>query len=470
MLQFDPSDLSKLKSDLATISKDLEEIEIKDILIGQKTIDRLPDLIGDQKFKKILLVMDDTPISAGNRDVKEHIFNFLQGHFKGIEKIILKHADNPGGVLHADFHNVEIVKRKLSSEYIVISIGSGTITDITKHATFLFAKENNATPLPFIVVQTANTVTAFTSNIAVLFKDGVKRTYPSRYPDYVVCDLDILMNAPLELTQAGFGDLLARFVSYADWYLGYRLKNLDKYSEVPKMLLDESLDFLLQHPHALKEKNPDVFNVLTKALLNAGISMSIVGMSTPISGFEHVISHVLDMLATVNNKESVLHGLQVGLTTVMSAYVYEEILKSDSVELFFPEWIELEKNIRKDFLDYGFDEININEMLNDYKIKFDKWIAAKNSVSEFINNWDIEKIKIQKLLKSGDELKKSLQQAEVSLKLNDFNPPIDPQELKFAFLHAHFIRRRFTIGDFLYFAGKLDKQLFERVIKSVGND
>ena len=51
-----------------------------------------------------------------------------------------------------------------------------------------------------VLVPTAASVTAFTSSLAVLLVDGVKRTRPSRFPDAVVCDLETLAAAPPAMT------------------------------------------------------------------------------------------------------------------------------------------------------------------------------------------------------------------------------------------------------------------------------
>lgn len=319
--------------------------------------------------------------------------------------------------------------------------------------------------MPLIVVQTANTVTAFASNIAVLLKEGVKRTYPSRYPDYVLSDIDVLKNAPYILTQAGFGDLLARYVSYADWYLGYKCKNLDKYTEVPQMLLDEMLEYLINHTDEIKNGDEYTYTVLTKALLNAGISMSIVGMSTPISGFEHVISHVLDMISNVNGEQSMLHGVQVGIATLLVAYAYESLLEEneDSFQenLKFPKWNEIKKNMRHKFLAKGFSEKTILEMLSDYKIKYDKWIKSENNIREFFKLWKVEKKNLCSLLKSGDEIKNALNRIGIKIDI--------PKEMEFAFTNAHFIRKRFTSADLFFFLNKLNSSLYRRVLKRVSD-
>jgi glycerol dehydrogenase-like iron-containing ADH family enzyme len=87
---------------------------------------------------------------------------------------------------------VETVKTQLGRETAVVSVGSGVVTDISKHACYLFEGETGV-HIPFIVYQTANSVSAYTSNGAPLFVQGVKRTF---HCIPAGCDLETLRGAP----------------------------------------------------------------------------------------------------------------------------------------------------------------------------------------------------------------------------------------------------------------------------------
>ena len=45
----------------------------------------------------------------------------------------------------------------------------------------------------------------------------------------------------------------------------------------------------------------------------------------------------------------------------------------------------------------------------------------------------------------------------------DLTPPISPEQMKFAFLNARFMRNRFIIADIMGFAGMLDDAFWQRV-------
>lgn len=462
MYKFDPTNLADLNVQLGELDGTLRLVTIRNIFVASGIRKKLPTFL--DKKRKIILVMDNTPMYVGDQEIKREIKAMLEDKHFNVKTVVYNHGDTADGSVHADWNTVDRLKNKLDEKTIVVSIGSGTITDIAKHATYTYAQEADI-KIPLVVLQTANTVTAYTSNIAVLLKDGVKRTFPSRYPDYVLSDIDIIKNAPFELTQAGFGDLTARYVSYADWYLGYKCKNLSKYTEVPKMLLDNMLDYLVKNASGLKKGNTKAYTVLTKALLNAGISMSVVGMSTPISGFEHVISHTLDMMRTIKNKKPMLHGAQVAIATLLAAYAYEELLTYKepflTSSVSFPDISDIEKTMKSDFKKQGFSSKAIKEMLSDYHVKYDKWIDAKNTIHEFIKLWDLEKKKLQSLVKKGDEIKRALDDIGLDYTM--------PEGMEFAFTHAHFIRKRFTSADLFFFLNKLNSGLYKRVVERVVN-
>ena len=463
MYKFDPTNLNDLNVQLGKLDGTLQLVTIRNIFVAGGVRKKLPTFL--DKKRKIVLVMDDTPMYVGDSEVKQEIKTMLKDEQFKVRVVVYRHGDADDGIVHADLETVDRLKNELDEETIVVSVGSGTITDIAKHATYTYSQESDV-KIPLVVMQTANTVTAYTSNVAVLLKDGVKRTLPSRYPDYVLSDIDIIKNAPFELTQAGFGDLLARYVSYADWYLGYKCKNLNKYTEVPKMLLDDMLSYLMNNASGLKKGNLKEYTVLTKALLNAGISMSIVGMSTPISGFEHVISHTLDMMCMIKNKKPMLHGTQVAIATLLVAYAYEELLTYKepflTTSVSFPDFKDIEKTMKHDFKQQGFSLKAIKEMLSDYRIKHEKWLDAKNTIYEFIKLWNLEKKKLQSLVKKGDEITQAMKDIGLDYTM--------PEGMEFAFTHAHFIRKRFTSADLFFFLNKLNSGLYERVVERATNE
>jgi glycerol-1-phosphate dehydrogenase [NAD(P)+] len=193
---------------------------------------------------------------------------------------------------HACLERIRGVVREGAEDAAVV-LGSGSITDLVKHA----LQMENIT-VPFVSIPTALTVTAFTSAFAVIDFHGAKRTLQSRPVSAAFWVRPFLECAPPGMSRAGFGDLLARFVAYGDWLLGYRIGVMERYDESAFRLMEPFAGGIREVADGFAgDALPQETTACTAAALAmAGISMSTAGETTPLSGFEHVISHGLDFL------------------------------------------------------------------------------------------------------------------------------------------------------------------------------
>ncbi len=92
----------------------------------------------------------------------------------------------------------------------IIAVGAGTIHDIARFASYKMAK-------PFISIPTAPSVDGFNSMGAPVVIKGVKTTYQMHSPIAVFADINVLQKAPKEMIAAGFGDMIGKYTSLADW-------------------------------------------------------------------------------------------------------------------------------------------------------------------------------------------------------------------------------------------------------------
>ena len=115
------------------------------------------------------------------------------------------------GQVHADEATVAAAAAAAAGAGCVVTVGSGTITDIGKAAA--------PAGVPLVTVQTATSVNGYADPFSVLLRQGVKRTTPSRWPDALIIDPAVLHDAPPDLNRAGMGDMMAMFTATADWYL-----------------------------------------------------------------------------------------------------------------------------------------------------------------------------------------------------------------------------------------------------------
>src|SRR5207245_4924551 len=105
------------------------------------------------------------------------------------------------GLVHAEFEDVEGLLWGLEPGTAIIALGSGTVTDIAKHAAYLYDQQHPEQPrLVYNCIPTANSVTAYAANMAVLLKAGVKSNLLSRYTTAIISDFRLISYTLLILT------------------------------------------------------------------------------------------------------------------------------------------------------------------------------------------------------------------------------------------------------------------------------
>ncbi len=294
-----------------------------EVHIGPEAQAALPDLVEAWLGPRPLIVAD--PDTAAAADPLPH----------------------PGLVLgrhpHADAKTVRDVVERLGDTTGLLAVGSGTINDICKRA----AAERG---LPYIVNGTAASMNGFASGIAAILSDeGLKTTVVSAPARAIVLDTRVLATAPWSMARAGLGDLLSKPVSDSDWWLADQLEGVG-YSDLPSRVVQAAFEEASAAAPGLPDADPEAHGALGRALVLSGVAMVVAGSSAPASGGEHLLSHLIDMEALAAKRDTKLHGAQVGVTTLISAALYQRLLKADaSMVVDPPSWAEEEARLRVDF-------------------------------------------------------------------------------------------------------------------------
>jgi glycerol-1-phosphate dehydrogenase [NAD(P)+] len=465
----DPANVPTLKRWLMMQQdrENLRTVDIDEILIGPDVLLQLPAVLqraGISSGMSVLLVVDEIPMRREEQDLKPFVQALLHNAGYQVETLWLK--GDQYGLVHADLEQVQRVQSAIKPGTALVALGSGTLTDIVKHAAYLYdQKHSDQGKIIYICCQTANSVTAFAANMAVLLKDGVKRTIPSRYPTAIISDLRVLASAPKAMTDAGLGDCCARFVAYGDWYLAAALGLVEFYSEVPLALLANLDAILLEHAAGISQRSLEGEAIVARALLLAGIAQSIVNMSAPISGMEHVTSHVLDMIADHYHRALALHGAQVGVATITAAQLYQHFLDSFdpqniNIDACYPDDVSLQVRIQQLFSTIDLSGAMAQECWHDYSSKLALWRQNRPQFVQFCKNWRaVHRPKLASLVCSPQIVHSILSQARAPLVPQDLEPPISQEEYDFAVQNGHFIRVRFVLSDLLFFLAEGSKTL-----------
>jgi glycerol-1-phosphate dehydrogenase [NAD(P)+] len=474
-IRFDPGHLADFKTAIRGIPgyPSGEDLPIREMVFESGALWGLSELLlraGITQNQPLSVVMDRTPMQREGKQLKELIFQVLNDAGQQFEVIWLE-PDHTGQV-HTDFGQINSVIARLPTNSAVLSVGSGTVTDIAKHACYVHQKERNSPPLPFVVYQTANSVSAYTSNMAPTFVDGVKRTLPSRYPDVLICDLETLRDAPLSLTVAGVGDLLAAFSSYADWWLAYRLGLDLTYTEFAQTLMGPVDEIFLEQAEGLQAGTLESTAVLAKLIALGGLAMSLCHATAPLSGFEHVISHVLDLVAEEKQRPLAQHGTQVALTTLLTTSAYQIFLdefepSEVNIANCYPTEAQIKARIEASFNPLDQTGRVAAECWSDYKIKLEAWHAHRADFEDALYDWPAISTQLRSLIKPPHVAANILRAISSPVRFAELTPPPTESEVKFAFRSAPLIRRRFTLGDLFMLLDWDQETLWAQVNKNL---
>jgi len=380
----DPANLEGLRKALSASDPDgkLNPIETSRIEIGPEALDSLTEVVSElTRSERVVLVADATPAYRNGEDLKERVARTLSESFELERAVIGTDRDE----LHADEEAVAEVEEAIDGAGCVVSVGSGTITDLCKMAT------KNRGSLPFVAVQSAGSVNGFSNDFTVLLKGGAKRTVPSRGADALLIDLGVLADAPHEMNAAGFGDSLPTFTAPADWYLAY-LMGMGDYHQAPITLLLERAHELLDEAAALKERDPEALYKLARVLTLSGLACGAAGSTAPGSGTEHLVSHLLDMSAVQLGRPFAFHGAQVGVATVPVAAAWEALFSElDPAKIdpdgCFPGPEEMEPVVREAFAEIDPSGEVGEECWSDYGKKIERWKGCRSQFENFLEDW-----------------------------------------------------------------------------------
>jgi len=370
--------------------------------------------------------------------------------------------------IHASHTCLERVRSLVreGEEDAAVVLGSGSMTDLVKHALQMEGK-----PIPFVSIPTALTVTAFTSAFAIIDFHGAKRTLQSRPVTAAFWVKPFLESAPAAMSRAGYGDLLARFVAYGDWFLGHRLGVMERYDESAFRLMEPFAEGIrtVAGGFAGAPLPQEATACAAAALAMAGISMSTAGETTPLSGFEHVISHGLDFLRLTAGRDLVFHGEQVALGSLVSARTIDRLLEMDNLRSVAWREEDIAKSLRvleermaaaplpgggnpfREKLDSARAEFTV-----EYQKKSERWAAARPRIGSFVDSWEELRVELARLTMRAGEMEPLLIKSGLPCRPGETDPPTSDEEFRWAVAFSPFVRVRANLSDLLFWMGRED--------------
>ena len=270
----------------------------------------------DGKFPEFLQKLSKKTVSvvcdANTKPFADKIIKDLEDVGAKISLIFFDDKD-----LIPDEYVVEETTKGAKNTDYLLAVGSGSLNDVAKAV-------STTLDIPCGVLATAASMDGYCSKGSALMRGGFKVTDVVHTPEDVLIDADIIKTAPKLMTASGFGDIAGKFTCLTDWEMANIVKGEEINQKAFKMM-EEARTKTMDAFDGLTKYEPKAIEILTDALIMAGISMAECGNSRPASGSEHHVSHFLEMDFVRRGERVPLHGVKVAIGTLMSIEIYNYI-------------------------------------------------------------------------------------------------------------------------------------------------
>ncbi len=453
----DPTDLDHIRAVIAASERPeaLVPLDITRLEISGQAADHVAEELASLLTSagkrvlgaRVVVLMDSTPIFKGDVDLKASIVAQLDRTFDFVARVELGDQHH----LYADDVALDAATSALAEADALVSVGSGTISDIAKVASHRVGN------IPYVMVQTAASVDGYTDNVSVVLRAGAKRTIDSRWPDVVLADTQVISSAPRILNTSGFGELLSLFTAPADWWLAKQVGTDTSFHTTPRDLLLTFAGNPGEWGAGISDGNVAAVEQLTRVLAIRGIGTGIAGSTACLSGMEHLISHMLDMYAAAHHHEIGLHGTQVGVASVVGATAWEYLIEqirngrpvSTEAVNTADEVARLHEVVTEVFSVCDPTGALGAECWSDYFAKRTAWRAASGNVAALVANADALTSALGAMLPNARNLAEGLARAGAAVSYRELDAWVTDDVWRWAVRNCLFMRNRVTIVDLL---------------------
>lgn len=275
--------------------------------IGHGVKERAGKILADAGFpKKVLIVSDDNAMRAA-----DGLLPVLEAAGFEMKKLVYKN------MMYAKIEQVREVEALLGDVDGVIAVGTGSVDDICRVASFNQKKK-------FAIFATAPSMDGFASDSAPIIKNNFKTSVYVEQPMAILADTEILAKAPTELKAAGFGDMVAKYIGIFDWRLSHMLTD-EYYCPAVAEITMQGVNKIMALADKVTGEDEEAAGNIMEGLILSGLGMKLAGCSRPASGAEHVVSHYWECYKLARGIWPEFHGKKVGVATVLINRIYHNI-------------------------------------------------------------------------------------------------------------------------------------------------
>ena len=333
----------------------------QDIYVGNGIVKNLPKYIRKRGLgTHCVVVADNNTWEVAGR----HVAELLQADGVDVVECVIRRE----GVMDPDETAVgEVLLAIQPQTQFLVSVGSGSITDITR----VNAKRAG---LPMVCVGTAPSMDGYTSVVCPLLLHGVKIHRDGNCPDIILCDIDILKTAPMEMICSGVGDVLGKYIAKADWILG-SIINDEPYCPACGEIVTDAVNKLVDNVDEIKTKSDKGIRILIEALLLAGMTIMIIGHTRAVASVEHNIAHYWEMMQLLHGKKPPQHGASVGVATLLVWPMFTRFANADlsKLDLEAIQAKRLSREKRVQWMLYAYEQEAGTSIMRENEADFLSW-------------------------------------------------------------------------------------------------
>ena len=402
---------------------------VEDLVIGKGALQQLPGLVKKYGTSRPFLLADKNTFAAGGSRVCALL---EEAGIPWSSYIFPQTSPEPdeasvgSAVMHFD-HRCDLV----------IGIGSGVINDIGKLLSHIRGCR-------YIIVATAPSMDGYASATSSMSMDGLKVSLNSRCADGIIGDTDILKTAPDHMLRSGLGDMLAKYVSIAEWRIAHLITG-EYYCPQVAQLIRGAVKKCVDNAPGLLRREDAALGAVFEGLVIGGIAMAYAGVSRPASGVEHYFSHVWDMRGLEFGTPVDLHGIQCAMGTRLAVRLYDAVRAREpdwDTALAWPRSFDREawNETLRSFLGPGAEAMIAQEE------KDGKYDPAKHPARllRIRENWDSLLKILEEELPSAEALDGLMRSVGLPLELEYLG--IDKEQLRLTFQATRDIRDKYVLS------------------------
>ncbi len=389
---------------------------IQHVVIGDDAFDSLEKITAD--YNSILLVADTNTFAVCGAAATSALGT----------RLARTHVYVRDGILVPDEGAIAELRAAVSDDTdLIIGIGSGVINDLCKHVSF-------GCGLPYYIIATAPSMDGYASKGAALILDGMKVTMNANVPRAIIADTRVLADAPFDMIQAGYGDIIGKYSCLNDWKLAH-LVNDEYLCESVVSATYAAVEETVALADGLIKRDTKAVKALMEALVAVGILMAYVGNSRPASGSEHHLSHYFEIVGIIRGEKYFPHGVDVCYSAIETAKLRERLLEIKDIDSYVAHFDvdTYEHNIRRIYGSVADEVLALQQKLGWYDV---------DRVSVYREKW----ADIRALLADCPSCAQMLELVEkIGLSYGDFVALYGDEKIADARLYAKDLKDRYSV-------------------------